>query len=145
MLTLQTNIGFYILSGKVDSSFLCKNDSESSKKSELVTKDLCKNITSRYEKFAQEKVEKPLYSVKRKPVVLKKDVDTMQMKKQQTEYQWKYKQKTISELHCLVNNNKQKVEAANVIPENKSYVSSLPTIDFASRLKERKWKNLNFS
>ena len=144
MLTLQTKIGFYILSGKVDSSFLCKNDSESSKKSELVTKDLCKNITSRYEKFAQEKVEKPLYSVKRKPVVLKKDVDTMQMKKQQTEYQWKYKQKTISELHCLVNNNKQKVEAANLIPENKSYVSSLPTIDFASRLKDEEKKMEEF-
>ncbi len=128
----------------MDSSFLLKTSGEAAKKSEYVTRDLCKNRKDMYEKITSPDVAKPLYSVKRKLVVSKPDIDTMAWKKQQTEYQWKYKQKTISELHSFVKESAPKPSITDSLSEAKANIPSFPSIDFASRLKDEEKKMEEF-
>jgi len=95
-----------------------------------------------FEKIPVQDVVKPLYSMKRKLVVSKPNVDTMAWKKQQTEYQWKYKQKAISDLHSYV------TDKGHTTSRTTSFINSdmpsFPSIDFASRLKDEEKKMEEF-
>ena len=132
------------LIGKVDASFLLKPEHEDAKRnSDSMTTDLCSNLKSKFENIHGEEEPVQLYSMKRKLIPVKSDIDSMAWKKQQTEYQWKYKQKNISELQDFL----KKAESTTKDDEKvdyKPYVSILPKIDFASRLADEEKRMKEF-
>ena len=122
--------------GKVDTSFLFKSDQDEEKKGPgFITTDMCASLKNKYENLSNDKYSnQPLYSMKRKLIPGREDIDSMAWKKQQTEYQWKYKQKKISELQKFLSQSNTS-EVPNESPAKlKPYIPVLPKIDFAARL-----------
>ena len=122
--------------GKVDSTFLLRSNQEEEKRGPgFITTDMCSSLKNKYENMSSEKsVEEPLYSMKRKLIPGREDIDSMAWKKQQTEIQWKYKQKTISELQNFISQSKTSKSTSESPVTIKPYVPVLPNIDFAARL-----------
>ena len=129
--------------GKIDASFLNRTENQRMEH-QYVSTDVCSNLKSKYETLSTvEDGPKPLYSMKRKIIPVADNIDSMSWKKQHTEYQWKYKQKDISELHNFINNSAKSEKILNQTP-SKQYIPTLPKIDFASRLADEEKKMEEF-
>ena len=94
----STNLKKDVLIGKVDTAFLSRSEETKEFPKQNVTRDMTKSIVSKYENIGIKEEPRELYSMKRKLIPCKPDVDTNSWKKKEVEYQWKYKQNNIEQL-----------------------------------------------
>lgn len=142
----QTSVRKEISVGKVDVSFFSKHHEDRNIKSTGVPRDLTKNIIKKYEQYGIEEDHKELYTMKRKLIPCKEDVDTSSWKKQQVQQQWKYKQKSIKELQEYILGSKNSDHSKPIQETGKDIgpISIFKHIDFSSRLKEEENKMVEF-
>ena len=131
--------------GKVDTAFLIKNEETREFSKQTVSRDLTKSIVNKYENIGTIEESRELYSMKRKLIPCKPDVDTSSWKKKQMEHQWKYKQKNIEDLQKFIQENKKEDNQNNSNCNNINQCTSIfKHIDFSQRLVDEEKKMLEF-
>ena len=130
--------------GKVDASFLMKGDETTESKKSDITKDIAKGLISKYENIKTTDQSTELYSMKRKLIPCKEDIDTNSWKKQQVEHQWKYKQKNIKDLQSFILQKNEKINVHETLPTMPSYTSMFKHIDYSARVVEEEKKMEEF-
>merc|ERR1712106_734958 len=135
-----------VLVRKLDTSFLFK-ETEDVKLNEkpMMSQDNIMSMKMKYEVLGEDEGPRELYSIKRKLIPAKPDVDSMSWKKAQVEHQWKYKQRGIEELQQFVKQNREKANTVKQInKETKEYVPYFQNMDYKSRIEDEDKKMEEF-
>eukprot|EP00092_Neocalanus_flemingeri_P039775 GFUD01043315.1.p1 GENE.GFUD01043315.1~~GFUD01043315.1.p1 ORF type:complete len:2211 (+),score=819.60 GFUD01043315.1:247-6879(+) len=131
---------------KLDTSFLFKeNEDEKLNEKPIISQDNIRSMKVKYEVLGADEGPKELYSMKRKLIAAKPDVDSMSWKKQQVEHQWKYKQKGIEELQQFIKQNREKANTVKEVhQETREYVPYFQNMNFKSRVEDEDKKMEEF-
>ena len=140
----STNQKKEILVGKVDTTFLSRAEEAKEFPRQTVTRDVTKSIVCKFETIGTQEEPRELYSMKRKLIPCKPDVDTSSWKKKQVEYQWKYKQNNIEQLTKFIQENKKEDKLNNSLDNRKPYTSIFKHIDFSQRVADEEKKMKEF-
>ena len=140
----STNLRKDVLVGKVDTAFLSRSEETKEIPKQNVTRDMTKSIVSKYENIGIKEESRELYSMKRKLIPCKPDVDTSSWKKKEVEYQWKFKQNNIEQLKQFIQENKKEEKLNHSIDDSKPYTSIFKHIDFSQRVVDEEKKMTEF-
>ena len=133
-----------VLIGKVDTAFLSRAEETKEFHRQNVTRDITKSIVSKFETIGTQDEPRELYSMKRKLIACKPDVDTSSWKKKQVEYQWKYKQNNIDQLTKFIQENQKEDKLNSSVDDKKSYTSIFKHIDFSQKVVDEEKKMKEF-
>ena len=105
--------------GKVDHSFLQRDDNDNMNKSVKVSNTMTSKMRSQFEEDSEEREEQEKVVVKRKLIDLGIQETSVQLKKEESTHDWKYKKKSLLELQEFINKNKDIAPTTIVTKNNK--------------------------